>query len=104
MLDKILILDFGSQTTQLIARRIRDLGVYCEVHPYHHIPAADESLKGIIHISSPYSISQPEAFKIDLKALPSTTIRYLLRSTVHREPAGGKVEPSASREYVVEYI
>ena len=100
MLDKILILDFGSQTTQLIARRIRDLGVYCEVHPYHHIPAADESLKGIILSGSPYSISQPEAFKIDLKALPEVPLLGICYGAQFiASQLGGKVEPSASREY-----
>lgn len=100
MLDKIIILDFGSQTTQLIARRIRDLGVYCEVHPYHHLPEAEGSLKGIILSGSPYSVSQPEAFSIDLEKLPHVPllgICYGAQFLANR--LGGKVEQSNTREY-----
>lgn len=100
MLDKIIILDFGSQTTQLIARRIRDLGVYCEVHPYHHMPVAEESLRGIILSGSPYSVSQPEAFKIDLKELPAVPLLGICYGAQFiASQQGGKVEKSATREY-----
>lgn len=100
MLDKIVILDFGSQTTQLIARRIRDLGVYCEVHPYHHLPEADGSLKGIILSGSPYSVAQPEAFTIELDKLPHVPllgICYGAQFLASR--LGGRVEQSNAREY-----
>lgn len=100
MLDKIIILDFGSQTTQLIARRVRDLGVYCEVHPYHHLPESEESLKGIILSGSPYSVSQPEAFKIDLNQLPSVPLLGICYGAQFiANQLGGKVEKSATREY-----
>lgn len=100
MLDKIIILDFGSQTTQLIARRVRDLGVYCEVHPYHHIPDTEESLKGIILSGSPYSVSQPEAFKIDLTKLPAVPLLGICYGAQFiASQMGGKVEKSATREY-----
>lgn len=56
MQEKILILDFGSQYTQLIARRIREMSVYCEIHPYNHYPEPDNSVKGFILSGSPYSV------------------------------------------------
>lgn len=100
MLDKIIILDFGSQTTQLIARRVRDLGVYCEVYPYHHMPQAEESLRGVILSGSPYSVSQPEAFKIDLAELPSVPLLGICYGAQFiASQLGGKVEQSATREY-----
>lgn len=100
MLDKIIILDFGSQTTQLIARRVRDLGVYCEVHPYHHMPEAEESLRGVILSGSPYSVSQPEAFKIDLTKLPAVPLLGICYGAQFiASQMGGKVEKSATREY-----
>ena len=54
MADKILILDFGSQYTQLIARRVRELNVYCEIHPYTNPPTIDEDVKGVILSGSPH--------------------------------------------------
>ena len=65
MQEKILILDFGSQYTQLIARRIRELNVYCEIYPYNHYPAPDESVKGVILSGSP--------FPLGIKMLPGPT-------------------------------
>ena len=56
MQEKILILDFGSQYTQLIARRVRELNVYCEIYPYNHYPALDSSVKGVILSGSPFSV------------------------------------------------
>lgn len=69
MHDTILILDFGSQYTQLIARRVRELNVYCEIHPYHKIPDLDDSVKGVILSGSPFSVHHPDAPKFDLDAL-----------------------------------
>ena len=59
MHNKILILDFGSQYTQLIARRVRELNVYCEIHPFNHYPEIDENVKGIILSGSPFSVHDP---------------------------------------------
>lgn len=100
MLDKIIILDFGSQTTQLIARRIRELGVYCEVHPYHYVLKTEDSLKGIILSGSPYSVSQPEAFRIDLSKLPKVPLLGICYGAQFiASQLGGAVGQSATREY-----
>ncbi len=66
MQEKIIILDFGSQTTQLIGRRLRELNVYCEIVPYNKFPHEDESVKGVILSGSPYSVYDESAFKVDL--------------------------------------
>ena len=66
MQEKIIILDFGSQTTQLIARRLRELDTFCEILPYNKFPVGDESVIGVILAGSPYSVYDPEAFKVDL--------------------------------------
>lgn len=101
MQEKILILDFGSQYTQLIGRRIRELNVYCEIHPYNHYPAIDDSVKGIVLSGSPYSVHQKNALIPDLGGLkgvlPMLGICYGAQYLVHS--GGGKVEPSDTREY-----
>ena len=56
MQEMILILDFGSQYTQLIARRIRELNIYCEIHPFNEIPALGDHIKGVILSGSPFSV------------------------------------------------
>lgn len=101
MHEKIIILDFGSQTTQLIGRRIRELNTYCEILPYHSFPADDPTVRGVILSGSPYSVNNPDAFRIDTAALrgryPVLGICYgaqLLAAT-----AGGCVESAATREY-----
>ncbi|AOH41046.1 glutamine-hydrolyzing GMP synthase [Tannerella serpentiformis] len=101
MHEKIIILDFGSQTTQLIGRRIRELNTYCEILPYHSFPADDPTVRGVILSGSPYSVNNPDAFRIDTAALrgryPVLGICYgaqLLAAT-----AGGHVESAATREY-----
>ncbi|MEO8760766.1 MAG: GMP synthase (glutamine-hydrolyzing), partial [Bacteroidia bacterium] len=66
MQESILILDFGSQFTQLIARRVRELNVYCEIHPYNKIPANITDFKGVILSGSPHSVREADAPKPDL--------------------------------------
>ena len=65
-MEKILILDFGSQYTQLIARRVRELNVYCEIHPFNKVPALDASVRGVILSGSPYSVRDEHAPAPDL--------------------------------------
>ena len=69
MQQKIIILDFGSQTTQLIGRRVRELDTFCEILPYNKFPEGDDSVIGVILSGSPYSVYDPEAFKVDLGKL-----------------------------------
>lgn len=101
MLEKIIILDFGSQTTQLIARRLRELKVYCEVVPYNKFPKEDKSIAGVILSGSPFSVNDKEAFKPDLSEIkgkyPVLGICYGAQYLAHC--AGGKVEKGDSREY-----
>lgn len=101
MQEKIFILDFGSQYTQLIGRKIRELNVYCEIHPYNHFPEPDETVKGIILSGSPFSVRDPKAPKIELKGIkkriPVLGICYGAQYMAHF--FGGEVAPSDSREY-----
>ena len=101
MQEKILILDFGSQTTQLIGRRLRELNTYCEIIPYNKLPEDLTGVAGVILSGSPYSVYDQEAFKVDLSSLrgklPLLGICYGAQSLVHQ--AGGRVEPCDSREY-----
>ena len=101
MQEKIVVLDFGSQYTQLIGRRVREQNVYCEIHPYNKCPEIDESVKGIILSGSPASVRQAGAPTIDLSGLrgklPVLGICYGAQYLVHSN--GGEVEPSATREY-----
>ncbi len=68
MTEKILILDFGSQYTQLIARAVREVNVYCEIIPYHKSFAIDDNLKGIILSGSPFSVNDEKAPAIEIKS------------------------------------
>jgi GMP synthase (glutamine-hydrolysing) len=101
MQEKILILDFGSQYTQLIARRIRELNVYCEIHPFNHFPPPDESVKGIILSGSPFSVRNDNAPDPDISGIkgkfPVLGICYGAQLLVHK--SGGEVKLSESREY-----
>ena len=100
-MQKIIILDFGSQTTQLIGRRVRELDTFCEIVPYNKFPADDPSVIGVILSGSPYSVHDPEAFKVDLTQfmgrLPVLGICYGAQFISHS--LGGKVEKADSREY-----
>lgn len=101
MQQKIIILDFGSQTTQLIGRRVRELDTFCEILPYNKFPHDDPSVIGVILSGSPYSVYDPEAFKVDLSQIrgkyPILGICYGAQYMSHIY--GGKVEPAGSREY-----
>ena len=100
-MDKILILDFGSQVTQLIGRRLRELNVFCEIYPYNKVPALDPSVKGVILSGSPCSVRQPNAPQVDVSAikghLPLLGICYGAQYLAHH--FGGCVEASDTREY-----
>lgn len=101
MQEKILIFDFGSQYTQLIARRVRELNVYCEIHPYNNPPALDSSIKGVILSGSPFSVREENAPQIDLSAikgkLPLLGVCYGAQYLSHN--FGGEVQRSNTREY-----
>lgn len=101
MHQSILILDFGSQYTQLIARRIRELNVYCEIHPYNDFPEINEAVKGVILSGSPFSVRQSDALMPDLstirKKLPILGICYGAQWLAHF--GGGEVQASNHREY-----
>lgn len=101
MNEKIIILDFGSQYTQLIARRIRELNTYCEILPYNKFPDSLEGIMGVVLSGSPFSVNQSEAFKPDLSPfkgkIPTLGICYGAQLMAHY--AGGKVEQAGTREY-----
>ncbi|MFM7288209.1 MAG: glutamine amidotransferase-related protein, partial [Bacteroidota bacterium] len=100
-MERILILDFGSQYTQLIARRIREMEVYCEIHPFHHCPEEGEGWGGVILSGSPFSTHDREAPMAPwpdwFGSLPVLGICYGAQwLAVHR---GGQVQRSVIREY-----
>ena len=101
MQQKIIILDFGSQTTQLIGRRVRELDTFCEILPYNKFPKDDPSVIGVILSGSPYSVHDPQAFKVDLSQfvgrIPVLGICYGAQFISHTK--GGKVEKTNTREY-----
>lgn len=101
MQEKIIILDFGSQYTQLIARRVRELNVYCEIHPYNHLPEFGSHVKGVILSGSPFSVRQEDAPQIDFRKLeeqyPVLGVCYGAQYIAHS--SGGEVVPSTIREY-----
>jgi GMP synthase (glutamine-hydrolysing) len=101
MQEKLIILDLGSQTTQLIARKIRELNAYCEILPYNKFPVGDRKVKGVILSGSPHSVYDAEAFKTDLSEIrrhyPVLGICYGAQFIAYT--SGGKVEPAGTREY-----
>ncbi|SMD05532.1 glutamine-hydrolyzing GMP synthase [Pedobacter africanus] len=100
MLEKIIILDFGSQYTQLIARRVRELNVYCEIHPFNNIPELGSEVKGIILSGSPYSVRQEDAPQIDLKKFGNLPVLGVCYGAQYiAQHSGGEVQPSSTREY-----
>jgi GMP synthase (glutamine-hydrolysing) len=101
MQEQIIILDFGSQYTQLIARRVRELNVYCEIHPFNHIGHIPDSVKGVILSGSPASVRDPEAPQIDLDSFigkyPVLGVCYGAQYIAQKK--GGTVAASDHREY-----
>lgn len=101
MRERIIILDFGSQTTQLIARRVRELNTYSEIVPYNKFPDDAQDVKGVILSGSPFSVYDEAAFKIETSKFrgrfPVLGICYGAQLIANQ--GGGKVEPAGSREY-----
>ncbi|MBO72414.1 MAG: GMP synthase (glutamine-hydrolyzing), partial [Flavobacteriales bacterium] len=101
MQKKILILDFGSQYTQLIARRVRELDTYCEIHPFNNPPKIDESVIGVVLSGSPFSTLDENAPQYDLSGikghLPLLGVCYGAQYIAKIN--GGNIEPSKIREY-----
>lgn len=101
MHEMILILDFGSQYTQLIARRIRELNVYCEIHPWNKIPKIESNVKGVILSGSPFSVRDASSPRPDLseikEKLPLLGVCFGAQFLAHH--FGGEVLPSSTREY-----
>jgi len=99
--DKVLILDFGSQYTQLIARRVRELNIYSEIHPFNKIPTNIEEYKAVILSGSPFSVRGEEALHPDLSNIrgkkPLLAVCYGAQYLAHF--SGGNVAPSNTREY-----
>lgn len=105
-MEKILILDFGSQYTQLIARRVREMNVYCEIIPYNKMPELTPDIKGVILSGSPFSVKQPDALRLDLDRIaghkPMLGICYGAQLTA--DYYGGSVARSEKREYGKAYL
>ena len=101
MQQKIVILDFGSQTTQLIGRRVREMDTFCDILPYNKCPLDDNNIIGVILSGSPYSVYDEEAFRVDFSQFigkyPVLGICYGAQLMAYTY--GGKVEPAGSREY-----
>ncbi len=101
MQEMILILDFGSQYTQLIARRVREMNVYCEIHPWNNHPEITPNIKGVILSGSPFSVRQddaPKPYLNDIKGkLPLLGVCFGAQHMAHN--FGGEVLPSSIREY-----
>jgi GMP synthase (glutamine-hydrolysing) len=101
MQEKILIMDFGSQYTQLIARRLREFNVYCEIYPCNHFPAIDSSVRGVILSGSPCSVNDSGYLEYDITKLrgivPVLGICYGAQLMAHLQ--NGKVQASKYREY-----
>ena len=98
MQHKVLILDFGSQYTQLIARRVRELNIFCEIFPYNNHPPVKE-FKAVILSGSPFSVYSKDAPQPDLKGIkteiPLFGVCYGAQFLVHK--FGGQVEPSKNK-------
>ncbi len=105
MAEQILIIDFGSQYTQLIARRVRELNVYCEIHPFNHLPEVNGDVMGVILSGSPCSVLDKDSPRIDMSLfgdLPVLGVCYGAQLLAHVE--GGLVLPSKIREFGRAYL
>lgn len=101
MQEKVIIVDFGSQFTQLIARRVRELNIYCEIYPFNNLPEFTSDVKGVIFSGSPYSVRQDDAPQIDLSKYH---LKYPLLAVCYgaqyiAQQSGGDVQASSTREY-----
>jgi GMP synthase (glutamine-hydrolysing) len=101
MQETILILDFGSQYTQLIARRVRELNVYCEIHPFNKIPSISKNIKGVILSGSPFSVRDPQSPNPDLTAIKGKVplLGVCYGAQLMAQKFGGEVQASEHREY-----
>ena len=101
MQETIIILDFGSQYTQLIARRVREINVYCEIHPWNKCPEMTENIKGVILSGSPFSVRDEKSPKPDLSAFKGKIplLGVCFGAQYLSQNFGGKVAPSNTREY-----
>jgi len=101
MTEKIIILDFGSQYTQLIARRLREINVFCEIVPFNKFPKDDPAIKGVVLSGSPFSVLEEKALQVDLSKIigqyPVLAVCYGAQYIAHK--MGGKVARSEHREY-----
>ena len=100
-MDTIIILDFGSQYTQLIARKIRELNIYCEIYPFNKVPALTPEVKGVVFSGSPYSCNAPDAPQPEMAGikgrLPLLAVCYGAQYLA--KWGGGRVQQSNTREY-----
>jgi GMP synthase (glutamine-hydrolysing) len=100
MSQQILILDFGSQYTQLIARRVRELNVYCEIHPFNKVPAITSDIKGVILSGSPCSVRDQGSPDVDLSLFAKVPVLGVCYGAqLIAQKSGGNVVPSKIREY-----
>jgi GMP synthase (glutamine-hydrolysing) len=100
MAEQILILDFGSQYTQLIARRVRELNVYCEIHPFNKVPSLTPDIKGIILSGSPCSVRDQGSPDVDLSSFGNRPVLGICYGAqLIAQKTGGNVLPSHAREY-----
>lgn len=101
MQETIFILDFGSQYTQLIARRLRELNVYCEIHPWNKPPQLNENVKGVVFSGSPFSVRDEKSPKpeVDLYKGKVPLLGVCFGAQFLAQHFGGEVLPSKIREY-----
>ncbi len=106
MNEKIIILDFGSQTTQLLGRRIRELNTFCEIVPFNKFPYEDETIKGVILSGSPYSVHDEDAFKINIDNIRNKYPLLALGfgAQLIADLDGGEIEKSNERQYATNEI